>query len=137
MSLPGAAERDGSASASRSTESGRGFPRTVRLTARKQFQTVYREGLRVRSPSFTLFGLPNTLGHCRLGITVTRKVGKAAVRNRIKRKLREVFRANRDRLEPALDLVVNGYLGCAERPVAELEREFLRSFRALARRFDR
>jgi ribonuclease P protein component len=88
----------------------------------------------VGSSSFTLFGLPNDLDYCRLGLTVPRKVGGAVRRNRVKRLLREVFRHNRTRLEPRMDLVVNARPGIASRSLAELEREFLRSFSMLARK---
>ena len=44
----------------------------------------------------------------RLGITVSRKVGSAVVRNRVKRQVREWFRAARPRLRPGIDLVVIG-----------------------------
>jgi len=42
----------------------------------------------------------------RIGITVSRKVGNAVVRNRFKRRIREWFRAHRDELDPPVDLVV-------------------------------
>jgi ribonuclease P protein component len=95
---------------------------------------VYRHGRRVRSSSFSLFGLPNDLGHCRLGITVTRKVGGAVERNKVKRMLREIFRNNADELSPAADLVVHAYPGIGARGVAELESEFLRRFAELGPR---
>jgi len=88
----------------------------------------------VGSPSFTLFGLRNELTYCRLGLTVPRKVGGAVRRNRVKRLLREVFRHNRTRLEPRMDLVVNARPAIADRSLGELEQEFLRSFSTLARR---
>jgi ribonuclease P protein component len=88
----------------------------------------------VGSSSFTLFGLPNDLDYCRLGLTVPRKVGGAVRRNRVKRLLREVFRHNRTRFEPRMDLVVNARPGIASRSLEELEREFLRSFSILARK---
>ena len=92
-------------------------------------------GQRVTSRSFTLFGLPNDVGHPRLGITVTRKLGSAVRRNRTKRMLREVFRRNRHRLSTALDLVVNARSGIEARSYAELESEFVSRFEQLARRF--
>lgn len=92
-------------------------------------------GQRVTSRSFILFGLPNSVGHPRLGITVTRKHGSAVRRNRAKRMLREVFRRNRHRLSLALDVVVNARSGIQDRTYQELEAEFLTRFEQLSHRF--
>ena len=132
MSLPGADAKG--ASGSRSDER---FPRNYRLTARRQFLAVYDEGRRVSSTSFSLFGMPNRAGTCRLGITVTRKVGSAVRRNRIKRRFREVFRRHRRELAPDLDLVVNVHRSIDPADAVGLEQEFLRSFDRLARGFRR
>lgn len=87
------------------------------------------------STSLVLFGLPNTRDECRLGITVTRKVGGAVERNRIKRVMREIFRRHRARLAPPLDLVVNPRRAFLDKTSNELEEEFLKTFARLARRF--
>ena len=87
------------------------------------------------SDSFLLFALPSEVGHSRIGITVTRKLGGAVVRNRIKRRVREVFRRNRSRLTPPLDLVVNARSGIEARSYTELEAEFLSRFDQIVRRF--
>jgi ribonuclease P protein component len=87
----------------------------------------------VRSPSFTLFGVANDVGHCRLGITVTRRFGKATARNRAKRVLREAFRRNKHRLPGALDLVVNAHVDILERSLPDLERELVEGVRRIAR----
>ena len=59
-------------------------------------------------PLATLHVLPNELGQPRLGITATRKVGNAVVRNRLRRRCREVYRRCRRRADlPALDIVVH------------------------------
>ena len=76
------------------------------------------------SSSFIWFALPNEIGYPRLGITVTRKVGNAVVRNRIKRAVRELFRRNRDLLTRPVDLVVHARPSIVRRAGAELEREF-------------
>ncbi len=83
--------------------------------------------------SFTMFGLPNDQDGPRLGITVTRKVGNAVRRNRIKRLFREIFRQNQHQLDAALDLVINAHRGIDTDEFRALESEFLISFRRLAR----
>ena len=135
MSCPGAAGRDASGSRSEPRSRDARFPRAYRLTARREFLAVYEKGRRAGSSSFVMFALPNAAGHCRLGITVTRKVGSAVQRNRIKRVLRDVFRRHRAELAPPLDLVMNARSEATEAPIAALEREFLARFGELARRF--
>lgn len=135
MFCPDAAGRAASASRSDSRRRRARFPRAYRLTARREFVAVYEKGRRAGSASFVMFALPNAAGHCRLGITVTRKVGSSVQRNRIKRVLRDVFRRHGAELTPGLDLVLNARPGAGDVPVAALEREFLERFSDLSRRF--
>ena len=77
-----------------------------RLRRAADFERIYRSGRRSGDALFGLNALPNDLGFARLGMSVsTRTVGNAVRRNRVRRIIREVFRARRPAL-PALDLVV-------------------------------
>ena len=134
MSLPGAAERGASDSRSDSSGHDQRFPRSYRLTTRAQFREVYARGHRARSDSFTLFGLPNGLDRSRLGVTVTRKIGGAVKRNRAKRRLRELFRRNREELSPRMDIVINAHPAMVGSDYAGLELEFIQGMRRLARK---
>ena len=53
-----------------------------------------------------LYARPNRLGINRIGITAGKKLGKAVVRNRVRRRLREVYRLNEDRFKPGWDIVI-------------------------------
>lgn len=69
------------------------FSRPMRLSGKLAFAAVYeRGGSRTRGP-IKLFALPNELEAARLGLSVSRRVGVAPKRNRIKRLLRESFRS--------------------------------------------
>lgn len=98
-----------------------------------QFRAVYDSGRRVRLASGTLFLLANGLDHFRLGITVTRKVGNAVRRNRLKRRVREVFRRNAPLIPTGWDIVINPNALLADTPFPKLEQEVLAAVRKGAR----
>jgi ribonuclease P protein component len=84
------------------------------LTFRKQehlrspidFKRVYERKCSVSNPCLIVYGCPNELGHSRIGLSVSRKVGNAVARNRFKRLYREAFRLTRAELPSGLDLVL-------------------------------
>jgi ribonuclease P protein component len=57
-------------------------------------------------PLLVLYAAPNELGRTRVGITVSSRVGKAVVRNTVRRRLREALRKRLDRLAPGTDVLV-------------------------------
>jgi ribonuclease P protein component len=104
------------------------FPKSARLLNRAEFRRVYDEGQRRNGPHFAVFYRPNGMAESRLGITVPARVGGAVLRNRIKRRLREVFRLNRDRIPQGWDIVINPRPGTGRVPFPLLEKEAMRLF---------
>ena len=93
------------------------------LTRRADFLAANR-GLRVARPGFVLLARPNGGEGMRYGITVTKKIGNAVVRNRMKRRFRELLRdALPDAGLPDHDHVLIGREGGVERDFGQLREE--------------
>lgn len=84
-----------------------GLPRGCRLHLKNDFKNIIHGGKRVQGPGLVLWWKPAPLGKedRRMGLVVSRKLGPAVVRNRVKRLLREAFRLNRERLKSGVDYV--------------------------------
>ena len=80
------------------------FKKEDRILKRSEFLELTRSGRKLQNDCFIAFFKPGRLNCPRLGITVTRKVGKAAQRNRIKRLVREHFRLNRQQFNQNWDI---------------------------------
>jgi ribonuclease P protein component len=106
---------------------GERLARADRVRRRADYLRCYREGRRLHGALATLHAAPNREGHPRLGVTASRKVGGAAVRQRLRRRVREVYRRweGRGRL-PAADLVVNLKPAAAAAGFEELREELER-----------
>lgn len=82
------------------------FGRREKIRKRNDYLTVYQQGVRSYSEHFTVIVRRKSTGISRLGITVSKKVGNAVRRNRIKRLVREFFRLNKSRLTTPHDIVI-------------------------------
>ncbi len=82
------------------------FGKEERIRKRQDFLRIYHQGVRSYTGRFTIILCPNQSGIRRLGMTVSKKVGNAVQRNRIKRLLREFFRLNKSRLPASQDIVI-------------------------------
>ena len=82
------------------------FPKSARLLARREFLFLQQRGKKLHSPHFLVIAAPGRTQRSRLGITTSRRFGQAVVRNRMKRLLREFFRARQYTLLPAVDVII-------------------------------
>jgi ribonuclease P protein component len=82
------------------------FPKQHRLRKSSGFIRVYQHRCSVSDRLLILYGCRNQVGIPRLGLSVSRKVGNAVIRNRWKRLLREAFRLSNQKLPVAIELVV-------------------------------
>jgi ribonuclease P protein component len=99
-----------SADAGGLSASSEALPKEKRLAKRREFLRVYEAGRKLFSRYSVLFFAANGLPYSRVGITATKKSGKANVRNRLKRWTREIYRRQREPLgldSRAIDVVVN------------------------------
>ena len=104
------------------------FGKRERLAKRPQFEQVMNQGQKHRTGTFcTVFFLPNGLDRKRLGIIASKKIGNAVVRNLTKRKIREVFRHIKGRIEPAMDIVIVSGRELVSLPVSAIEKKIFQS----------
>jgi ribonuclease P protein component len=100
------------------------------------FRRVYERRRSASDRWLIVYACPNGLPHLRLGLSVSRKVGPATVRNRLRRLYREAFRLTRHEMPAGLDLVLIPR-GPAEPPLEELKCSLPRLVSQLARKLAR
>jgi len=77
-----------------------------RIRKQSDFSFLYKQGSRYRGRYFTVVYLPNNLSYSRLGVVVSKKVGGAVERNKVKRRLRALFRRNKVAMKETQDLLI-------------------------------
>ncbi len=80
------------------------FTKADRILKRSDFIALSKSGKRVQNSEFIAYFGPTRHSQSRLGVTVTKKVGQAVERNRLKRMVREFFRLNRHGLAGKWDI---------------------------------
>lgn len=103
----------------------------VTLKKNHEFRRLYQKGASAVGSGMVIYCRRNRLGHNRVGFTVSVKIGNAVKRNRARRRLREVYRLNGDRLCTGWDFVIVARGRTADAPWRELNDTFLRLCRKL------
>lgn len=80
------------------------FMKADRILKRREFLELSKRGRRIQNEHFIAYFSPGRYNRSRLGVTVTKKVGGAVIRNKLKRFVREFFRLNRNKLSGKWDI---------------------------------
>ena len=118
-----------------------GFPKSARIVRRSEYRAIQRSPLRVVTDHFIIYARKRRRKTNRVGITASKKVGNAVVRNRVKRLVRECFRLLQRDVPKELDLVLVARNGRGIPSFKETQRELIsganRLLELLARRQQR
>lgn len=104
---------------------------TVSLKQNHVFRRLYAKGKNQVTPHLALYVRKNGRPVNRFGITVSTKLGHAVVRNRVRRRLREIYRIHEGLFLPGYDIVVVARVRAVYARFDELERSFLKAARGL------
>ncbi len=96
-----------------------------------QFQKLYKKGKSAIFPVLIVYVRKNGQSFNRLGITASKKIGKAVIRNRAKRRIRELYRTNLPNLKTGYDFVIVARTKTAEAPYSLLLSSFLSAMKNL------
>jgi len=108
------------------------FPRRERLTTGADFQALFQRGKRLDRPSMTILWRESVDAR-RVGFAVSRQVRRAVERNRVRRRLREAYRATREAAPARGALVVIGKPSALSEPFKTLTSEMRRALAAIPR----
>ncbi|MGI8824119.1 MAG: ribonuclease P protein component [Chloroflexota bacterium] len=116
------------------------LPKRHRLTRSQDFTRARRFGRSSGSTLIALYLLPVRSSDIRIGFSVSKKIGKATIRNRVKRRMREAVRCHLPKLKPGQDLVFIARPAAAQASygdLAEAIAHLLRRRGALVERMER
>lgn len=94
-----------------------------------EFRRIYRKGKSVVAPSMVLYCQKNRQGRTRLGVTVSTKLGKAVVRNHVRRRFREIWRLNKKDMEPGWDIILVARVRAVDTSYQKLDKTYRRLLR--------
>mgnify|MGYP001690002457 FL=1 len=109
---------------------GVGFLRkSFRVKKEKDFNAIFKEGESVANRRFVIYRLANSQEHFRVGLSVSKKLGNAVMRNQIKRRIRHILIDHRNELVDNVDFIVIARKGVENLEYAELEKNLLHVLR--------
>jgi ribonuclease P protein component len=103
------------------------YPKSARLTRRSEYLLLQRDGRRRHTAHLVIIRQAASGTRSRLGVTVSKRVGNAVVRNRVKRLLREAFRRRQLSIRPSTNVVVIAKPGAETLTYAQAAAEFAKA----------
>ena len=103
----------------------------VTLKENYEFRRTYQKGVSAVSPVMVLYCRKNRLGRNRLGLVSSTKLGHAVVRNRVRRRIREIFRLSQGKMKQGYDCIVVARTRAAHADYWELKRAFEKTCKKL------
>lgn len=98
----------------------------LRLRKKEDFNKVYRYGKSMANRQFVVYYIPQQAADSfRLGVSVSKKIGNAVVRNKLRRRMKEIVRLHADRIKQQTDLVLIARNGVGEMSYQELEKSII------------
>ena len=104
---------------------------TDTLKKNHEFRRLYAKGQSAVSPFLVVYSRKTKRTSNRIGFTVSTKLGKAVTRNRVRRRLREIYRLHEEQFLPGMEIVVVARVRAADASYRQLERAFLAVCRKL------
>ncbi len=100
---------------------------TETIKKNNEFRRLYAKGKSAVTPTLVIYTRRNRTPGNRVGFTVTTKLGHAVTRNRVRRRLREIYRLHERELRRGADFVIVARARSVQADYRELERDFLRA----------
>jgi len=102
-----------------------------RIRKKKDFSYLYKKGRLTRGKYFNLIYLPNSLSYSRMAVVTSKKIGNAVQRNRVRRRVRELFRRNKELLILPVDMIVITKKGVQEASWEDMRIQYLAMVQAV------
>ena len=109
----------------------RGLLFSVSLKNNYEFRRLYNKGQSAALPTLVVYARKNKRAQNRVGYTVSVKLGHAVVRNRVRRRLREIYRLHEGEVKCGYDVVVVARSRAVEASYRKLEKDFLQLLKKL------
>ena len=101
----------------------------VTVKQNSDFRRIYRRGRSAVSGGVVVYCLKNRQGMSRLGVTVSTKLGHAVVRNRVRRRFRELYRLHKPEMQPGFDVILVARGRAVRSTYQQLDETYLRLLR--------